>query len=231
MSHISSENVTPAAKKKSAGAVAPDWERIELDYRAGVKTLREIAAENGVSHTLVNRRAKKDCWSRDLSAKIQAKADELVSKQSVSSSVSTVSKLIEREVVEANAQQAAHVRLSQRKDIARMRGIADKLMAELELQADAQTVQMLGQLGELMAAPDDKGMDKLGELYRKVISLPERTKTAKTLAETLRIAVDMERQAFGMDAKEAAAPPGVAGNGAPAIAVIHVAPPADGGRV
>lgn len=33
-------------KKKAA----PDWERIELDYRAGVKSQREIASEHGVTH-------------------------------------------------------------------------------------------------------------------------------------------------------------------------------------
>jgi hypothetical protein len=28
---------------------APQWERIELDYRAGIKSLRQIAAEQGIS--------------------------------------------------------------------------------------------------------------------------------------------------------------------------------------
>ena len=56
-----------AAKKVPAGEVAPDWERIELDYRAGIKTLRQIADENGISHGAINKRAKRDGWERDLS--------------------------------------------------------------------------------------------------------------------------------------------------------------------
>ena len=68
--------------------------------------------------------------------------------------------------------------------------------------------------------------DKLNDLYRKIISLPERARTAKTLAETLRITIDMERQAFGMDAKGAdGAAPGAAGYVPPSIRVVHVTAP------
>lgn len=51
---------------------AIDWEKIELDYRAGVKTLRQIADEHDISHVSINKRAKRDDWVRDLSAKIKA---------------------------------------------------------------------------------------------------------------------------------------------------------------
>ena len=37
----------------------PDWEKIELDYRAGIKTLREIASEHGLSDGAVRKRAKR----------------------------------------------------------------------------------------------------------------------------------------------------------------------------
>ena len=85
---------------------------------------------------------------------------------------------------------------------------------------------LLAGLGEVMRSPDENGQDKLNDLYRKIISLPERAKTAKTLAETLRIAVDMERQAFGMDAKGAdGATPGAAGYVPPSIRVVHVTAP------
>ena len=50
MAPSTSKSKTPAALKKPAGAAVPvkaqpDWERIELDYRAGIKTLRQIADE------------------------------------------------------------------------------------------------------------------------------------------------------------------------------------------
>ena len=66
-----------------------DWEKIELDYRAGVKSLREIAAEHDISDGAIRKRAKRDDWSRDLSAKINAKAEDLVRKELVRSEVRT----------------------------------------------------------------------------------------------------------------------------------------------
>lgn len=50
------DKTTPQDKAKNA----PDWERIELDYRAGIKTLQQIADENGISHAAVHKRAKRD---------------------------------------------------------------------------------------------------------------------------------------------------------------------------
>ena len=64
---------------------------------------------------------------------------------------------------------------------------------------------LLEELGELLKNPDEKtGRDRLNEVYQAVISLPERSKTMKVLAESLQKLVDMERQAFGMNDKEAA---------------------------
>lgn len=179
----------------------PDWERIELDYRAGIKSLRQIAEGHGITEGAIRKRAKRDDWTRDLSERIQDKAEQLVRKETVRTAVRTES-ATERQVVDANAQAVADVRLSHRRDIQRKRSIVTRLMDELERQIGPETAAMLDELGDMLRNPDDAGQDRLNDLYRKIISLPERAKTAKTLAETLRIAVDMERQAFGMD-KEA----------------------------
>ena len=192
------------ANSMAAGTGAPaDWERIELDYRAGIKTLRQIADEHGITHGAVNKRAKRDGWERDLSEKIHAKADALVSKAAVSSEVSTDTRLREQAVVDANAHAVADVRLAHRRDIRRARKLTNALLDELEQQTDPETLALLSQLGEMLCNPDEKtGRDKLNELYNAVISLPERSKTMKVLAESLQKMVDMERQAFGMDAKD-----------------------------
>lgn len=113
----------------AGGKVAPDWERIEADYRAGILSVREIAAENGVSHTAINNKAKAKGWDRDLSAKIKAKADALVSKAEVSNQVS---KFSEREIVETNAAKVAGVQISHRKDITRSKNLVNQLFTELE---------------------------------------------------------------------------------------------------
>ena len=185
----------PADPPKAAGKAAPDWEKIEADYRAGVLSLREIAAANpGVSHQAIAKRAKASNWDRDISAKIQARADSLVDKALVDSAVDSKKVATERQIVDANARAIADVRLAHRKDIARAKGIANSLLDELEDGAQA-------------------------------YELEARVKMSKTLTETLRIAIDMERQAFGMDAKGADSAPGAPGYVPPSVQVIHVAAP------
>ena len=176
-----------------------DWEAVELHYRAGIRSLKDIGAEYGVSDAGIIKRAKRDGWDRDLRAKIQAKAEAKVSASLVSAEVSAQTKASERQIVEANASKIADVQLAHRKDIQRKRSIVARLMDELEAQVGPDNAALLADLGEIMRNPDDNSQDKRNDLYNRIISLPERAKTAKTLAETLRITVDMERQAFGMD--------------------------------
>lgn len=191
---------TRAAK---AAPAAPDWERIELDYRAGIKTLRQIASEHGITDGAIRKRAKRDGWERDLAGKIHAKAESIVQRNAVREE-SRPAPAAEREVIEANALAVADVRLAHRKDIHRTRRICMGLLDELECQTGAENVAMLQRLGELLRDPDDFGRDRLNDLYQKIIELPDRARTMKALADSLRVLVDLERQAFGMDDKDAA---------------------------
>lgn len=191
-----------SAKTAEGSSPAPDWERIELDYRAGLKTLRQIAEANGITHGAINKRAKRDGWERDLKAKIQQKADALVSRAAVSTAVSKESRIAERDVIDSGARAVAGVRLSHRSDIQRARRITMSLLEELERQTGSETVELLQRLGVLMRSEDDKGQDKLNDLYRKIISLPGRARTMKDLGESLRVLVGLERQAFGLDDKD-----------------------------
>lgn len=177
-----------------------DWERIEQLYRAGLLSVREIAATCGVSHTAINKRAKAGNWDRDLKAKIQAKADSLVSKAEVSKEVSTQALATERGIVEANAQVIANIRIAHRTDIGRSRRLANKLLDELEGLTDNR--DLFDRLGELLRDEDDKGQDKRNDLYMKVIDLPARTKTMKELAETLKNLIALERQAYDVGAEK-----------------------------
>ena len=176
------------APDKAAGIVAPiDWEKIELDYRAGIKTLRQIADENGITHGAVNKRAKRDGWERDLSGRIQAKADALVSRK-----VSSASEVSEQQIVDANAKAIADIRLAHRKNFARAEEITVRLFEELDSSEDALSV---------------------------------RARTHQVLMTSLKMVVDLQRQAYGMDAKGAEQTPGAVGFVPPAIRVVHVRAP------
>ena len=163
---------------------APDWERIELDYRAGMKTLRQIADEHGLTHGAINKRAKRDGWVRDLSAKIAAKADELVSKAAVSDAVSKPT-LGEREVVAANAHLQAEAMLSHREDVRKGRALVAGLMDEVESNPEGlalpQRVDCVKKLSDAMRTQI--------ELERKVLNIDQRTGEAGDDEQPTRIEI------------------------------------------
>ncbi len=180
----------------------PDWEAIERAYRAGLLSIREIASTQGITHGAINKRAKRDGWERDLKAKIQAKADALVSKRTVSTEVSTKQADTEREIIEVNAEVIANIRMAHRGDISRSRRLTNKLLDELEALTDEQgTIKEL--IAQLKDGDHDDGdaMADVLALANKMGALPSRTKTMKELAETLKTLVALERQAYDLDTK------------------------------
>jgi len=169
-----------------------DWDAIEPQWRAGIKTKLQMSEEFGVSRAAMDKHFAKLGIDRDLTEKIRAKAEALVTQAQVTREVTAESVATERDIVDANATMQADAVLGQRKDISRSRGVVKKLFAELEAQLDC--AEDFAKLGDLMASPDDNGTDKLNELYRKVMSLPSRVDSAKKLADALRVLIELERK-------------------------------------
>ena len=182
-----------------------DYARIEPGWRAGILSPRQLAVQyteetgDPVSHAAIVNHFKKAGIDRDLAAKIRAKADAMVTQAMVTGKVTPQPAVPERQVIEDNATQIASVRISHRKDIARARSVAANLLTELELQTGPDAAAMLADLGELMRSPDDKGQDKLAEIYQKIISLPGRVKTMKDLGDSMRVLIGLERDAYGIE--------------------------------
>lgn len=168
---------------------AVDWESVEREYRAGIRSLKDIGVEFGVSDAGILKRAKREEWQRDLTERIRAKAEAKVSAALVSEKVSAESNANERIVVEANAQVIADTVLNQRRDVSRSRSIVQKLFDELEAQGDG--LEELAMLGEALESGDE---EKLAQIARKVIAFPSRVDSAKKLAESLRTLVELERK-------------------------------------
>jgi len=169
-----------------------DWDAIEPQWRAGIKTKLQMSEEFGVSRAAMDKHFAKLGIDRDLTEKIRAKAEALVTQAQVTREVTAESVATERDIVDANATMQADAVLGQRKDISRSRGVVKKLFAELETQLDC--AEDFAKLGDLMASPDDNGTDKLNEMYRKVMSLPSRVDSAKKLADALRVLIELERK-------------------------------------
>lgn len=195
---------------------APDWERIEADYRAGVLSIREIAAAQGITDTAIRKRAKRDEWTRDLAKRIQDKAEALVRAAEVRGKVRSESAISDREIVSGNASLLADVQLTQRKDVARGRTLVMSLLAELE--AETGNIELFSQLGEMLRSDDDKGQDKRNDLYQKVISSAGRIDGTKKLADAMKTLIGLEREIYGL-ANDATPAPNTS-------VIVNNAPPA-----
>lgn len=209
-----------------------DWERIELDYRAGVKSLREIAEGSGTSHVNIAKRAKAQGWVRDLTKKIEAKANELVNKASVNSSVNSASPAAERVTVEAVASTQATIRLAHRADIERTRRLCMGMLTELEQQSADPA--LITEAADILRSTPPEEMTKekrakLAEAAAKAGSLQARSGVMRSLAESLKSLIALERQAFGIrEEMPEPPPPGIeAVSTKELLAVVHALKGAD----
>lgn len=147
-----------------------DWESVERDYSAGLLSLREIGDKHGVTEGAIRKKAKKEEWVRDLTAKIAKKTDDLVRKEMVRSEVRSEKTISEKEVIEANAQAIVNVKLSHRTSIKKVNSLVESLLDEIE------------------TLNKDKSVE----------NLPMRVDVTKKLMDTLKTSIDKERQAFGI---------------------------------
>lgn len=209
----------------NSGAGA-DLVRLEVDYRAGVLTIREIGLKHGMSHVMVlkHARAANPPWERDLKSRIKAKADDIVNKITANSEASArgeitvpvtetlagnrpvVTEQDEAEVVQVNAMAQAQVRLRHRDAIKRFRVLALRLLCEIEAQTEL--VPHFGTLREkldqaLRANPEDVSALLARSDVEALLSTPTRVKPLKDLAEVLRTLIALEREAFGIAAIKA----------------------------
>jgi len=164
------------AERKRETRTKVDWEALEPHYRAGVRSLKEIGAEFSVSDAAIIKHAKKFAWTRNLAAKIQAKADEKVSAALVSAEVSGQKKLTEANRIEAESDNQARVRLSHRTDISRAKNLVSKLFAEVE---NATVVE--GQ-----------------EPPSEILTIPQRVDCVRKLTDSTKTLIALEREAWGI---------------------------------
>lgn len=169
---------------------AADWEKIEADYRAGIKTLRQIAAEHGISHVAVAAKAKRNRWERDLAERIRLAADAKVNRAVVTTGLTPGN---EKEIVEAESEVQARIKLAHRGEIPRKRALINKLFAEVETLTDNK--DLAEQMVEALKKGDDRNLAKAA---RQVITLPGRIKGASELIAALKTVIDLERKIFGI---------------------------------
>lgn len=177
------------------------WDKIQPHFRAGLRSVRNIAKEFGVSHTAISKHAKEFGWVRDLKPAIMAKADQLVANRAVATQVANAKPTAtETDIIEANAQLVSILRLSHRDGGQAYRQRNLRMLAQLDVVDDepelfVQVRDLLLETGELTG--DQR--TQLADAIALVASLPARAKVLKDLVDSFARVVGIEREALGMN--------------------------------
>lgn len=174
-----------------------NWEKVELAYRANVKSVAQIAKEFGIKDSTLRSRAKRNGWSRDLAKRIRLEANKIVNADAVKREVGRLES-IENTTVEENAKLTASIRISHREDIGKARALSMMLLEDLKAQIGADNRARLEDL--FIAALQAEVVDVSAlEAYERVTSVSNHVRTLKDLADIMTKFVALERQAYGLD--------------------------------
>jgi predicted transcriptional regulator len=199
---------------KTASRSTADWAAIERAYRAGVLTNREIAKQHGISETAIRKRAKRESWDKDLTARVQEKVrSELVRTEVRTAEAANQ----ERQIVEEAAATVVSLVREHRQDIKRLRATGSTLWQQLEAAIGSRDVLEELIADECTVAPDAPGYVKAAaeaqkKAMLKAVSLPSHVACLKDLANTMKALIPLEREAFGLESG-AGAPPAAPADG------------------
>jgi hypothetical protein len=196
-------------EEKKAPRKPVDWNAVEPHYRSGIRSLADIGKEFGCTAAAIVKHADKAGWTRDLKAKIVAKAEAKVNAAVVNAPVNAAKAFTENQVVEANAELQYQVRMRHRGDIANLRSLFVTLLTELKASSSPEGMDVLETMHDIVhgaADPEDKDgsrrAEKMREALNKALSGSTRVGSAKQLTEMLEKLIKLERQAFGIDDDE-----------------------------
>jgi predicted DNA-binding protein YlxM (UPF0122 family) len=186
---------------------AVDWAVVEKHYRAGLKSLRTIAEENGITEGAIRKRAKRDHWTRDLEQKIQERAKEKVRKAAVRKEGTQLTPQTEQQTVEQYSDVVASVDMIQREDVKLAIDNSRSQLQELVTLGDPKFREVLEAIADEFdeSGPTANGgwkTDKTNELYRYIISLAGRVKMAKEIAASHGVYIPLQRKIFGLDTEK-----------------------------
>jgi len=176
-----------------------DLEKLELDYRTGLRTFREMARTHGISGPRIKQIADREGWTRDLGAKIrQTAAAKLALPPPSEAKLET-----EQAIVQAGADNIVAMVLSHRRDAQRARALAVAMMEEVEVMTRAPLVlrDLQDTLRKCRAGEEIPAdvMARADQLLGQALTVDSRAGTLKTLSETLIKVVAIERDTFHID--------------------------------
>jgi hypothetical protein len=172
-----------------------DWDAIEREYRAGIKTVRELENEFGVPNNTIFTRAKAKGWKRDLTHKI-ARAKQ----KSLARDIKNQSR--EQEIIEYAAATQVSVIREHRGIIKDARTMVEELLTMLH--ARLLNGDEMREIARLLAVKEDPDTGESTpnkmqlNAYLKMLGLGEDADIMEKLIRSLERLVKLERTAFAI---------------------------------
>ncbi len=186
--------VQPPGTRKYTALKGLDLERIELQYRGGLQTVREIGRDHGVTHGRIVQLAKQFGWTQDVAARARHRAAEILAQPEPEPRAPNPH--IEPAVNSAT-DAIVRVRLAHRRSIDKQRELVDTLTAEVQALTSNKSLRRLIQEAE---NEEDAGKLKaLSLAIDRAQGLANRATVLKTLVEAQKALIALERQAYDLD--------------------------------
>lgn len=183
------------ASRNKPNRPVTDWEAIEREYRAGQLSVHEIARQNGISHTAINKKAKILGWKRNLSDRVRKAVKDRLIADSVSEEVS---KKRDNDAVETAASRGVEIVRQHRQDISTFSNLVRMLGNELS--TSTITNENIVEDIEEATKGDKNNIRRLNML--RSVALPTRAGVIKDLANAAKVLIELERKAFSLDAPD-----------------------------
>lgn len=109
-----------------------DWDTMESDWLAGIKSVSQLSTEYGVSRAAIQKHWDKEGISRCLDAKIKAAASNMVAEAMVTGKVAQKRTVTDKEIIKSSAELQAGAILQESEEIKRLSRIAEAFENELD---------------------------------------------------------------------------------------------------
>lgn len=195
------------ATPKSTDLNPVPWDKIEPHFKAGIRSVKSISTEFGVSRAAIYKHAEKQRppWIRSLKPQIIERAAELVTQQPFEGVTPIGYSATESQTIEVNAQALAIVQHAHRTIAGKARAIGTQLLTELGTATNEP--ELFARVAEFLALteteePDTAMRQDMADVQALLAQLPRRVGVFKTLIEALSKVQGMEREAFGLNAED-----------------------------
>lgn len=157
-----------------------DWERIEVEFRAGQLSIREIARSHGIADTPIHKRARKLGWTRNLAEKVRRAVQDKIAIADGLQSGLQAPRAKDKDIIEAASLRGFAVVTSHRKDLEQLHALKRIILMRLAAHLNGERPD-----GPFMGDKETPGdlVEKLSRVMSRLVPLERQAHNLDDLGE------------------------------------------------